>query len=160
MAEERQAFHPPALLCTCTRGHKLISFNSQQCEIGSSVSCLFYFFVVFFFSTTANLRSVHKEFRAWRTNRMRTDARLLSSLTTAVIECLVPPPPPLLLTQLLAAAATQLSIVEKHPSTQLQFSPVFLFPTASFRHSEGQVCNLPAGTSSKFSPLKMFKFAL
>lgn len=122
MAEERQAFHPPALLCTCTRGHKLISFNSQQCEIGSSVSCLFYFFVVFFFSTTANPRSVHKEFRAWRSNRMRTDARLLSSLTTAFIECLAPP---LLLTQLLAAAAAQLSVVEKHPFTQLQFSPRF-----------------------------------
>lgn len=53
---------------------------------------------------------------------MRTDARLLSSLTTAFIECLAPP---LLLTQLLAAAAAQLSVVEKHPFTQLQFSPPF-----------------------------------
>lgn len=57
---------------------------------------------------------------------MRADARLLSSLTTAFIECLAPPPP-LLLTQLLAAAAAQLSVVEKHPFTQLQFPPPVFF---------------------------------
>lgn len=50
-------------------------FNSQRCEIGSSVSCFSFLFL-------------HTEFRAQRTNRMRTDARLLSSLTTQFIECL------------------------------------------------------------------------
>lgn len=117
-----------------------------------------FFFVCFrFFSTTGNVRGVHEEFRARRTNQMRTDARLLSSLTTAFVECLSPPPPPpLLLTQLLAAAAVQLRVVEKTSfhSTPVYILPVFLFPTASFRHSEGQVCNLSAGTSSKFSPVK------
>lgn len=145
------------LSCALARG-AISSFRLilSNVKLDHLFPVFFIFLLFFFFPTTANPRSVHKEFRAWRTNRMRTDARLLSSLTTAFIECLAPP---LLLTQLLAAAAAQLSVVEKHPFTQLQFfPPFFLFPTASFRHSEGQVCNLPAGTSSKFSQLKMFKF--
>lgn len=107
------------LLLSCALAHGAISsFRLILSNVKlDHLFPVFFIFLLFFFSTTANPRSVHKEFRAWRSNRMRTDARFLSSLTTAFIECLAAAVDP--------AASSCRRAIKRRRKTSFHSTPVF-----------------------------------